>query len=183
MAQLPGRLRLANHSLQQVYCSQMPGRLQSEIRQSRPFPHPAEEAFLNLQRTADWLLRGVEETLHSFGLTHPQYNVLRILGGAGAVGLPCGEIAARMITRDPDMTRLLDRLEKRGHVRRGRGVDDRRVVRAYLTPEGAATLRALDKPMRDAVRGPLTPLGAARLEQLIGLLEEIRIQIGNSASI
>jgi DNA-binding MarR family transcriptional regulator len=161
----------------------MPGRLQSEIRQSRPFPHPAEEAFLNLQRTADWLLRGVEETLRSFNLTHPQYNVLRILGGAGAAGLPCGELSARMITRDPDITRLLDRLEKRGYVRRGRGVEDRRVVRAYLTEEGGAALRSLDKPMRDAVRGPLAPLGAAKLEQLTGLLEEIRIQMERTASI
>ena len=161
----------------------MPGRLQSEIRQSRPFPHPAEEAFLNLQRTADWLLRGVEETLRSFSLTHPQYNVLRILGGAGAAGLLCGELSARMITRDPDITRLLDRLEKRGYVRRGRGVEDRRVVRAYLTEEGGTALRSLDKPMRDAVRGPLAPLGAVKLEQLTGLLEEIRIQMVSTASI
>ncbi|MFN0104086.1 MAG: MarR family winged helix-turn-helix transcriptional regulator [Bryobacteraceae bacterium] len=161
----------------------MPGRLQSEIRQSRPFPHPAEEAFLNLQRTADLLMRGVEETLRAFGLSHAQYNVLRILAGAGAEGLPCGEVAARMVTRDPDITRLLDRMEKRGHVRRGRGVEDRRVVRANITAEGAAALRALEKPMRDAVRGPLTPLGAAKLEQLTGLLEEIRIQMAVNASI
>lgn len=161
----------------------MPGRLQTEIRQSRPFPHLAEEAFLNLQRTADWLLRGVEETLRGFGLTHPQYNVLRILAGAGEDGLPCGEIGARLISRDPDITRLLDRLEKRDLCRRGRGEADRRVVRAYLTPEGAAILRTLEKPVRDAIRSPLAPLGAQRLEQLIGLLEEVRIQIENGASI
>ena len=161
----------------------MPGRLQSEIRQSRPFPHPAGEAFLNLQRTADWLMRGVEETLRSFSLTHPQYNVLRILAGAGAAGLPCGEVSARMITRDPDITRLLDRLEKRGYVRRGRGLEDRRIVRAYITAAGAAALRALDKPVRDAVRAPLAPLGAAKLQQLTTLLEEIRIQMDGAASI
>jgi len=161
----------------------MPGRLQSEIRQNRPFPHPADEAFLNLQRTADWLMRGVEETLRSFGLTHPQYNVLRILAGAAAAGLPCGEISARMITRDPDITRLLDRLERRGYVRRGRAVEDRRIVRAYITAPGAAALRSLDKPMRDAVRAPLAPLGAAKLQQLTGLLEEIRIQMDNEASL
>lgn len=161
----------------------MPGRLQTEIRQSRPFPHPAEEAFLNLQRTAGWLLRGVEETLRPFGLTHAQYNVLRILAGAGAAGLPCGEVAARMITRDPDMTRLLDRMEKRGHVRRGRAEEDRRIVRVYLTAEGAALLRPLEKPVRDAIRGPLAPLGAAKLEQLTALLEEIRIQMETVASL
>lgn len=160
----------------------MPGKLQSEIRQNRPFPHPAEEAFLNIQRTAGWLMRGVEETLRLFGLTHTQYNVLRILAGAGEGGLPCGEIAARMITRDPDMTRLLDRMEKSGLVRRGRGDADRRVVRAYLTTEGADALRALDKPVRDAIRAPLAALGTPKLEQLIGLLEEIRIQIESGAS-
>ncbi len=117
----------------------MPGRLQSEIRQSRPFPHPADEAFLNLQRTAGWLMRSVEETLRSFGLTHPQYNVLRILAGAGAGGLPCGEISKRLITRDPDITRLLDRMQKLGHVERGRGIEDRRVVRAHITPASAPT--------------------------------------------
>lgn len=161
----------------------MTGRLQHEIRQRRPFPHPAEEAFLNLQRTAGMLMREVEQTLQTFQLTHPQYNVLRILAGAGAEGLPCGEIAGRMITRDPDITRLLDRMEKRGHVRRQRGVDDRRVVLARITPEGAAALRALEKPVRDAIRGPMAPLGAAKLAQLTGLLEEIRIQMEAPASI
>lgn len=161
----------------------MPGRLQNEIRQNRPFPHPAEEAFLNLQRTADLLLRGVEETLQAFHLTHPQYNVLRILAGAGAEGLPCGEVANRMTTRDPDMTRLLDRMEKRGLVRRQRAERDRRVVRATITAEGTAALRALDKPVRDAIRGPLAPLGAERLRQLTALLEEIRIQMEEPASI
>jgi DNA-binding MarR family transcriptional regulator len=161
----------------------MPGRLQSEIRQSRPFPHLAEEAFLNLQRTAGWLLRGVEETLRAFSLSHPQYNALRILAGAGEDGLPCGEVGSRMITHDPDVTRLLDRLETRGYVRRARGGSDRRVVRAFLTAEGAAVLRALEKPVRDAIRGPLAPLGEAKLEQLTGLLEEVRIQMERDASI
>ena len=155
----------------------MPGRLQSEIRQSRPFPHPADEAFLNLLRTADWLLQPVEETLRSFGLTHPQYNVLRILAGAGTAGLPCGEISKRLITRDPDITRLLDRMQKLGHVERGRGIEDRRVVRAHITPAGLATLRGLERPVRDAVRAPLTRLGPAKLDQLTGILEDIRIQI------
>jgi DNA-binding MarR family transcriptional regulator len=128
-------------------------------------------------------MRSVEETLRPLGLTHAQYNVLRILAGAGPTGLPCGEVAARMITRDPDMTRLLDRMEKRGFVKRGRTGEDRRVVRAQITPDGAATLRGLEKPVRDAIRGPLAPLGAAKLDQLIGLLEEVRIQMEPVASI
>lgn len=165
------------------YIAGMPGRLQSEIRQSRPFSHSADEAFLNLLRTAGWLQRGLEETLRTVGLTHPQYNVLRILQGAGKDGLPCGEVGARMVTRDPDMTRLLDRMEKRGLVRRDRSSSDRRVIQVFLTPEGADALRLLEKPVRDAIRRPLAPLGEAKLEQLTALLEEIRIQMEADASI
>lgn len=161
----------------------MSGRLQSEIRQSRPFPHPAEETFLNLLRTAGWLERAVEDALRPAGLTQPQYNVLRILQGAGKDGLPCGEVGARMITRDPDMTRLLDRMEKRGLIQRSRSEKDRRVVRAYLAPEGAAALKALEKPVRDAIRRALEPLGEAKLATLTGLLEEVRIQMEAGASI
>lgn len=160
----------------------MPGRLQSEIRQSRPFPHPAEEAFLNLQRTANWLMHGVEETLRPFGLSHPQYNVLRILAGAGPEGLPCGEVGARLITREPDVTRLLNRMEARGLIRRGRSSEDRRVIRAYITPTGAGLLHSLEKPVRDATRGALASLGAAKLDQLTALLEEVRIQMEEAAS-
>lgn len=160
----------------------MPGRLQSEIRQSRPFPHPAEETFLNIQRTANWLMHGVEETLRPFGLTHPQYNVLRILSGAGADGLPCGEVGARLVTREPDVTRLLNRMETRGYIRRGRSTEDRRIIRAYLAPAGAELLWSLEKPVRDATRGALAPLGTAKLEQLTALLEEVRIQIEEAAS-
>jgi DNA-binding MarR family transcriptional regulator len=161
----------------------MSGRLQSEIRQSRPFPHPAEETFLNLLRTAGWLEREVEDALRPAGLTQPQYNVLRILQGAGKDGLPCGEVGARMIARDPDMTRLLDRMEKRGLIQRSRSEKDRRVVRAYLAPEGAAALKALEKPVRDAIRRALEPLGEAKLAALTGLLEEVRIQMEADASI
>src|SRR6266567_2660678 len=101
------------------------GKLQQEIKKVRPFERREEEVFLNLLRTTDVLGRGVEEVLKPAGLTPTQYNVLRILRGAGAVhaaagrkdgengpALACGEIAQRMITRDPDITRLLDRLEQ-----------------------------------------------------------------------
>lgn len=165
------------------YIAFMPGRLQTEIRQTRPFPHPAEEAFLNLRLTSELLMRGVEESLRGFGLTHPQYNVLRILAGAGAAGLPCGEIASRMLTRDPDITRLLDRLEKLGHVERSRGKEDRRVVRAHISAKGLTVLQSLEKPVRDAIRAPLGALGAERLTQLIELLEQVRIQMESGASI
>src|SRR3972149_8309817 len=89
----------------------MAGRLQAEIKQKKPFRTLEQEAFLNLLRTTDALLRGQAKVLKSVGLSHPQYNVLRILRGAGPHGLACREVCERLITRDPDVTRLLDRLE------------------------------------------------------------------------
>ncbi len=89
----------------------MAGRLQTEIKQRKPFAGTEVEAFLNLQRTADALARALAEVLKPAGLSGPQYNILRILRGAGPGGLACREICQRMVTRDPDMTRLLDRLE------------------------------------------------------------------------
>src|SRR5262245_31239234 len=94
--------------------------LQSEIRKKRPFDLPEEEAFLNMQRTTDRLAAGFDRLFHDHSLTPAQYNVLRILRGAGGDGLPCLEIADRMITRDPDITRLVDRLEKAALVERRR---------------------------------------------------------------
>src|ERR1700734_2019765 len=94
-----------------------------------------ETAFLDSPRTADMLTRGADWVLKSEDLSHTQYNVLRILRGSPQ-GLPCGEIASRMITRDPDVTRLLDRMEKRGLISRARQSRDRRLVLARLTSEG-----------------------------------------------
>src|SRR5215471_12619391 len=96
----------------------MPRGLQAEIKQTRPFSGPEQEAYLSLLRTTDKLQTAIEGELKKFGLTGTQYNALRILRGAGAEGLPCSEIGERMITRDPDITRLLDRLQKRGLVER-----------------------------------------------------------------
>src|ERR1700682_5880573 len=96
---------------------------------------PEEAAFLELLRTTDMLSRGLISVLKTEELSATQYNVLRILRGAPQ-GLPCGEIASRMITRDPDVTRLLDRMEKRGLISRSRESRDRRLVLARITPEG-----------------------------------------------
>jgi DNA-binding MarR family transcriptional regulator len=98
----------------------MASRLQTEIRQTKPFKSLEEEAFLNLQRTAGVLMHGLEAGLKPAGLSASQYNVLRILRGTGAEGLACGDIAPRMVSWDPDITRLLDRLEARGLVKRTR---------------------------------------------------------------
>jgi DNA-binding MarR family transcriptional regulator len=141
----------------------------SELRQSKPFPAPEEELYLSLIRTADMLQRQVNDLLKAAGISHAQYNVPRILRGAGGDGLPCGEIGARMVTRDPDVTRLLDRLVQRGQVERGRGAGDRRVVSARITAEGLSVLERLD--------GPIVELHKAQFgflkEEATRLIEEL----------
>ena len=120
------------------------GRLRKEIKQTKPFGSIEEEAFLGLQRTADALMRGMVEVLKPSGLSPTQYNILRILRGAGDDGLSCREVGERMISRDPDMTRLLDRLEARQLVARERGRRDRRVITTRITAEGRELLKRLD---------------------------------------
>lgn len=138
-------------------------------------PLPLEEdVFVSFQRAADWLLQGVERLLKPHGLSPAQYNVLRILRGAGPEGLSCREVAARMVTRDPDMTRLLDRLEKQGLLSRERRKDDRRVVTTRITPQGLDLLQRLDQPLRELHRRQLRHIPAARLKALAGLLDEVR---------
>ena len=149
-------------------------RLQDELQQTKPFANLESEAYLNLVRTVDCLTRQVCEPLRAEGLSGPQYNVLRILRGAGDEGRTCGEIAARMVSSDPDVTRLLDRLAKRGWLTRTRDESDRRVVRARLSPAGHELLAQLDEPLNDAHRAALGHLGEARLRQLIDLLEAAR---------
>ena len=94
--------------------------IQSELKQNKPFSSREEELVLNIIRTADQLQRGLAQLFSDLGLTGTQYNALRILRGAGEAGLACGEIADRMVTRDPDITRLLDRLDKQGLISRNR---------------------------------------------------------------
>ena len=138
-------------------------------------PHALpEEVYLNVLSTADALLRGVEELLKPPGLTPSQYNVLRILRGAGPAGLACREIGARMLTRDPDMTRLLDRLETRGLVVRARDTGDRRVVLTRIAAAGLKLLKVLDAPVAGLHRNQLKHMGAADLRKLAALLEQAR---------
>ncbi|MGH9804447.1 MAG: MarR family winged helix-turn-helix transcriptional regulator, partial [Candidatus Acidiferrales bacterium] len=119
----------------------MPGKLQAEIQQRRRFRNLESEALLNILRTADGLTRAFEEAFKPSGLSSTQYNVLRILRGAGSEGLACRQVGERMITHDPDITRLLDRLEKRGLVARAR---DRRVVATRISPAGLRVLARLE---------------------------------------
>lgn len=134
---------------------------------------PEEAVFLDLLRTTDMLARSLVMVLKTEDLSANQYNVLRILRGSPE-GLPCGEIASRMITRDPDITRLLDRLEKRGLISRCRETKDRRMVMARITPEGLKLLLHLDEPVVEAHRKQLGHLGRERLRALTGLLHAAR---------
>src|ERR1700719_3143690 len=142
-------------------------------KNSRRVGCPEERAFLDLMRTTDILSRGLVKVLKSEALSLTQYNVLRILRGAPE-GLPCGEIANRMITRDPDITRLLDRLEKRGLISRCRQTEDRRMVMVRITREGLKLLARLDEPVQDGHRRQLGHLGPDRLLELTELLHAAR---------
>ncbi|HUO10279.1 MAG TPA: MarR family transcriptional regulator [Phycisphaerae bacterium] len=152
----------------------MGGKLLKEIHKVRPFDCLQQEVFLNLIRTADHLMRGFEVLLKPYNLSPTQYNILRILRGAGDCGITCKGIGEHLITRDPDITRLLDRLEARNLITRQRDTKDRRVVSTRLTPEGAKILRELDKPVMEMHRSQLAHMSEMKITQLIDLLEEVR---------
>jgi DNA-binding MarR family transcriptional regulator len=137
---------------------------------------PEETASVDLFRTADLLSRAPAQLLKTEDLSPTQYNVLRILRGAPS-GLPCGEIAARMITRDPDITRLLDRLAKRDLIARRRESKDRRVVLTRITDAGHELLARLDAPMQQLHCQQLGHLGRNRLKALAELLESVRSRV------
>jgi len=137
---------------------------------------PEEAAFLELARTTDMLSRGLVRVLKPEDLSPTQYNVLRILRGTPE-GLPCGEIAARMITRDPDVTRLLDRLEKRGLISRCRETEDRRMVMARITADGLKVLARLDGPVVETHRRQLGHLGKDRIQALTELSKAARAAV------
>lgn len=152
------------------------GKAQVELKQTRPFENDGVEAFVNVLRTADWLAREFEKLVGAHRLTGPQYNALRILRGAARTGegLPCSEIGARMVTRDPDITRLLDRLERRKLLTRARDGHDRRVVNVRISAEGLRILKALDRPVAELHQRQMRVLGKAGTRRLIALLEKLR---------
>ena len=130
--------------------------------------------FVGLLQTADLLGQEAEQFLKAAGLTGAQYNVLRILRGVEPEGLPCRGIGDRMISHDPDMTRLLDRMEKRGLITRARQTDDRRVVKTRITPQALSLLKTLDRPVHELHKHQFRHISAARLKHLSDLLEEVR---------
>lgn len=148
-------------------------RPEAKAKSARPFGGPEEDAFVSLMRTSDLLARNVEKVLKLADISPTQYNVLRILRGAPQ-GLACSEIGKRMITRDPDITRLLDRLEKRQLISRCRETKDRRMVLTRITPEGLQVLRELDGPVTEIHKSQLGHLGREGLRSLMKLLEAAR---------
>lgn len=152
----------------------MSGTLQKEIKQERPFESLEQEVVLNVMRTASAFRKGIAEILKPFDLTVPQYNILRILRGASEDGLPCSDVGDRLVTRDPDVTRLLDRLEKRGLATRGRSLTDRRVVNARITKKGHDLVDQLDEPMTNVHVTQLAHMKKKNMRALVELLEKAR---------
>jgi DNA-binding MarR family transcriptional regulator len=150
------------------------GRLQQEIHQTKAIRLLEEEATLNIVRTADVLMVALAGVLKPYLLSETQYNVLRILRGAGKDGASCKEIGRRLVARDPDITRLMDRLEQRGLVRRERAKEDRRVVAHALTGAGLELVNELDRPIEALNRRVMQHMKAEKLRELIALLEEVR---------
>lgn len=133
-----------------------------------------EDVYLSMLRTVEWLSRGVAETLAAAELTPTQYNALRILRGAGEEGASCTEVSDRMVTKDSDVTRLLDRLEARGLISRGRAAEDRRRVVARITDEGQRVLAELDGPVAETHRRQLGHLSENQLAAMGKLLKAAR---------
>lgn len=154
--------------------------LKDEIKKRHPFQNPAEEAYLNLLRTHAVLSAEVEAIMKAHGLSEPKYNVLRILRGAkqndefGGAGVPSLEIAARMVTRVPDITRLVDRLEADGLVHRHRCESDRRVVYVQITAKALDQLEELDAPLNAHLSRQAATLTSAEWNELNRLLVKVR---------
>lgn len=143
--------------------------LQQEIKKKKPFDIPEQEAFLNIIRTASFLEAEFDALFKRHALTNAQYNVLRILRGEGA-RMPSLAVAERLVTRVPDITRLVDRLEQAGLVKRERSTEDRRVVYVSIASKGLALLSSLDEPVRDLHKKQLAHMSRKDLAELSRLL-------------
>ena len=155
----------------------MPMTLKDEIKQTKPFARPADEALLSILRTAAVLEHAENEVLKAHGLTHTQYNVLRILRGAGKRGLCGRDIADRMVSHVPDVSRLLDRMEDSGLIARTRDPDDRRHVTARITAAGRKRLADATPELERTGRARTARLSPAEIAGLIRMLAAIREQL------
>lgn len=148
--------------------------LSDELKQTRPFAHVEEEAHLSIARTAALLERAFAQLLRPHGITPTQYNVLRILRGAGAAGLCRNELGERLVTPVPDVTRLLDRMAEMRLIARQRVDEDRRLVRTHLTAKGLDLVNSLDAEIVAAHRQRLAHISRERLKALIDTLADVR---------
>lgn len=148
-------------------------KIYEEIKQTKPFRVPGQEAHITIVRTADVVQHAVERALSPFGISAEQFNVLRILRGAGDTGLPTLEIADRMVSRSPNITRLLDKLLVKKLARRVRSRQDRRVVVISITPPGVELLARLDRVV-DEVFERFPPTTKAEMQTLLDVLDRIR---------
>jgi DNA-binding MarR family transcriptional regulator len=153
--------------------------LKLEIVQEPPFSSLEEEALLNLMRTSDSLHRAFHHKTRQWGVTSTQYNVLRILRGAQPNGLTCSAIGDRMITAEPDITRLLARLKALKLIRQQRDKQDRRVVWTHISPAGLLLLSEMDPVILKAPKELLGHLNSRELAELIRLLELARNPVGD----
>jgi DNA-binding MarR family transcriptional regulator len=147
--------------------------MNSRIDEACPSTHLEDSLFVAILKVADSLAQEAEQLFKSTGLTGAQYNVLRILRGAEPEGLLCRGIGERMISRDPDITRLLDRMESHRLITRERQKEDRRVIKTRITAEGLKILKKLDRPVHELHKGQFRHMGQSRLKQLTELLVEV----------
>ena len=152
----------------------MLSRLGAELKQTKPFASLKEEAALSISRTAAVLDHQVSQALKAYALTPSQYNVLRILRGAGAEGLCRNEVGARLVNQVPDVTRLLDRMEDTGLISRQRGSEDRRYVTTRISRKGLDLVDKLDQPMRGLLNTLLGHVGDKNLRAVVDGLAAVR---------
>jgi DNA-binding MarR family transcriptional regulator len=148
--------------------------LATALKQNRPFVSLEQEVYLSILRTASELSYSVDQFFRPFDITSSQYNVLRILRGAGTDGLCRNEISERMVTATPDMSRLLDRMEKAGWVTRERAADDRRQVSTYITKSGMELLERLEPRTRDFVTRLFAGAAVSDLKTVLKVNDRIR---------
>lgn len=148
----------------------MPSTLSQELRQQKPFKSLYEEAYLSVVRTETVLRDAFDKVLAEKGLSRVQYNILRILRGAGSNGLCRYEIGERLVSRMPDVSRRLDHMEQAGLIIRVRSSEDRRMVNTTLTPEGLALVNELDEPVQREFEAKLGHMTDDQLQSLIDLL-------------
>lgn len=155
--------------------SAVPRSLQEELQQTRPFGSPAEEALVALMRTAALVRRAIAQRVERYGISPAQYNVLRILRGAGEAGLPTLAVRDRLIEEAPGITRLIDKLEESGYVRRDRTGRDRRMVHCCITQRGLDLLLAMDTLVRETTGLVSAGLpSVAEQRAMIDLLAKLR---------